>query len=180
MDKAKIEDFCSAPAELFQVHSLHLISTGILCRTSGAFTAPHLLRNALPDFRCIHCTSSLPKCSAGLQVTSCHLISTGMLCRTSGAFTAPHLHRNAPPDFRCIHCTSSLLEYSAGLQVHSLHLISSGILCQTSGAFTAPHLYRETPSASGAMNAPEVKKCCYATKHYQCRMSYLYGFNYIL
>ena len=65
-------------------------------------------------------------------------------------------------------------------QVHSLHLISTRMLCRTSGAFTAPHLYRETPSASGAMNAPEVKKCCYATKHYQCRMSYLYGFNYIL
>ena len=163
MDKAKIEDFCSAPAELFQVHSLHLIS---------------------------------PKCSAALQVTSCHLISTGMLrqtsgdfmspylsgilCRASGAFTAPHLLRNTLQGFRCIHCTSSLPKCSVRLQVHSLHLISSGMLCQTSGAFTAPHLYRETPSASGAMNAPEVKKCCYATKHYQCRMSYLYGFNYIL
>ena len=147
MDKAKIEDFCSAPAELFQVHSLHLISTGMLRQTSGAFTAPHL---------------------------------SGILCRASGAFTAPHLLRNALSDFRCIHCTSSLPECSAGLQVHSLHLISTRMLRRTSGAFTAPHLYRETPSASGAMNAPEVKKCCYATKHYQCRMSYLYGFNYIL
>ena len=163
MDKAKIEDFCSAPTELFQVHSLHLISTGMLYRTSGAFTAPHLLRNALPDFRCIHCTSSLPECSARLQVTSCHLISP---------------------------------EYSAGLQVHSLHLISSGMLCQTSGAFTAPHLYQNalpdfrcihcTSSLPGnsisfrCNECPEVKKCCYATKHYQCRMSYLYGFNYIL
>ena len=95
MDKAKIEDFCSAPAELFQVHSLHLISpeysaglqvhslhlisSGMLCQTSGAFTAPHLYQNALPDFRCIHCTSSLPECSAGLQVHSLHLISTGKL-----------------------------------------------------------------------------------------------------
>ena len=162
MDKAKIEDFCSAPAELFQVHSLHLISTGmlrqtsgaftaphlsgILCRASGAFTAPHLLRNALSDFRCIHCTSSLPECSArlqvhslhlispeysaGLQVHSLHLISSGMLCQTSGAFTAPHLLRNALPDFRWIHCTSSLPECSAGLQVHSLHLISTRKLHQ--------------------------------------------------
>ena len=146
MDKAKIEDFCSAPTELFQVHSLHLISTGMLCRTPGAFTAPHLYRNALPDFRCIHCTSSPQECSARLQVHSLHLISAGMLhrtsgdfmsphlsgilCRASGAFTAPHLLRNALSDFRCIHCTSSLPECSAGLQVHSLHLISTGKLHQ--------------------------------------------------
>ena len=95
-------------------------------------------------FRCNHCTSSLPKCSARLQVHSLHLISTEMLCRASGAFTAPHLHRNTLQGFRCIHCTSSPPEYSAKLQVHSLHLISTEMLHRTSGAFTAPHLLRNT------------------------------------
>ena len=56
----------------------------MLRQTSGDFMSPHLYRNAPPDFRCIHCTSSPPECSVRLQVHSLHLISTRMLRQTSG------------------------------------------------------------------------------------------------
>ena len=106
-------------------------------------------------FRCIHCTSSLPECSAGLQVHSLHLISTGMLYRTSGDFMSPHLpemlHRTSG-DFMSPHLSEMLHRTSGDFM--SPHL--SGILRQTSGDFMSPHLSGILRQTSGDFMSPHL------------------------